>query len=166
MNTGCNSITPHPQLLEVLFACRQRSARVFNDVLGLHDVDHLAIGFVSPQQQLLILSSTPALEFNLFSRHLWRFDQSYSLTWITKQGFAGWQSLYHPACYHELFYYKQLKTHYRRGHSLAVANKHQPLVFSYASHKDTETGDISRDLGKMGYYCAQLLQPLVEPLGF
>lgn len=166
MSTRCHPITPHPNLLDLLFAGKQRSARVFNDVLGLHNMDHLAVGFVNQDRHLLILSSTPALEFNLFSQNLWPFDRSYALDWMEKQGFAGWQSLYHPACYHELLYYKQLKTRYRQGYSLAVAINGQLLVFSYGSHKDTEGENLSDDLYKMGIYCAQLLRPLIEPFGF
>ncbi|KTC97789.1 hypothetical protein [Legionella erythra] len=166
MTTRCNPITPHPNLLDLLFAGKQRSARVFDDVLGLHNIDHLAIGFVSQQRQLLILSSTPALEFNLFSQNLWLFDRSYALEWMNKEGFASWQSLYHPACYHELLYYKQLKTHYRQGYSLAVAINGQPLVFSYASQKNIEGENLNRDLCKMGLYCTRLLYPQIAPFGF
>lgn len=164
MSTRSHSLHPHPRLSEFLFACKRASNRVFYDILGLHDIDHLAITWVTEQHQLIILSSTPALEFNLFQSEQWRFDRTYSLDWMAKRSLDNWHNLYHPACYQALHYIKQVKTHYRHGCSQATLIDNQTVVFSYARITDQVISGIGQDLYKMGLYCAQLLQPFVKEL--
>lgn len=165
MEISRTEVTPHPLLLEVLFAHRRKVSSVFRDVLGLHEINHIAIAQVDMQQQLLILSSTPAMEFNLFSTPLWRFDQTYSPEWYKQYQSAYWQSLYAPERYDELYYLKQIKPQYAFGISLAQKRQQEHYIFSFASHRSciqTQTlfSEQQDDFYKIGLYCTHLLRPL------
>ena len=158
-------IVPHPLLLDLLFAYKRKVGQVFSDVLGLYDMSHIAISHINQQQELLILSSTPALEFNLFNTNLWRFDKTYQANWHRLATQAAWQSLYQPEYYEELYYVKQAKHHYPLGISLALKITDGYLVYSIASHKSCQrTRDIFANeyahFYKIGEYCSNTLLPL------
>ena len=84
-------IAPHPQLLEALFVYRSRVSAAFRDVLGIHEIDHIALNQISSTQKILTFSSTPALEFNLFKSNLWRYDKTYQPGWFSKCIQSDWQ---------------------------------------------------------------------------
>ena len=67
MENRYKDLVPHPQFIETLFAHKAKVSSVFNDVLGIHEINHLAITRIDCQQQILAFSSTPAMEFNLFT---------------------------------------------------------------------------------------------------
>lgn len=166
MEMTTKKIIPHPHLLDMLFACKSKASNVFLDILGLHEISHISIGYVNQSAQLLVLSSTPALEFNLFNTTLWQFDRSYHPDWFNLSTHASWQSLYAPSRYDELYYLKQIKHHYPIGLSLATTQDNCPLIYSIASHNDC---DYTRELFeqdwvtlyKIGQYCTTHLLPLI-----
>ncbi len=92
----------HPQHLDMLFAYRSKVSSVFRDVLGLHEISHIAVSHINEKQQLLTLSSTPALEFNLFNSKLWHFDKTYQADWYQRGHQARWESLYSEERYDAL----------------------------------------------------------------
>ncbi len=77
MENRCNEVMPHPQYLDVLFAFKSKVSSVFRDVMGIHEIDHLAFTRINKNKQILTLSSTLALEFNLFSSLLWQYAKTY-----------------------------------------------------------------------------------------
>lgn len=165
METSRIEVIPHPLYLEALFAFRSKVMKVFNEVLGLHELNHIAITQINNRQQILTFSSTPALEFNLFSSQLWRFDRSYAPSWFQACTQTEWQSLYLPSRYDELYYLKQIKHHYPLGYSLAATSGNSNLIYSMASKRACEPTRelfINRydDLYKIGQYCTNRLKPL------
>src|SRR5688500_854358 len=109
MENSLNDLMPHPHFLEILFAFKSKVSTVFRDVLGIHEIHHIALTRINKNNQLLTLSSTPAMEFNLFSSSLWRYDQSYHPKWFTLCTQSYWQNLYNQTRYDELYYLKQIK---------------------------------------------------------
>ena len=160
-------IAPHPQLLEALFVYRPKVSAAFRDVLGIHEIDHIALNQISSSQKILTFSSTPAMEFNLFKSNLWRYDKTYQPAWFSKCIQSEWQSLYSPKRYDELYYLKQVRHHYPLGYSLAAKFEDNFFIFSFASQRSCEhTREIFThrydDFYKIGQYCTQLLRPLFE----
>jgi hypothetical protein len=158
-------IVPHPQFLEALFAFKSKVSHVFNDVLGLHDISHIAITHVSPQQEILTFSSTPAMEFNLFNSNLWRFDKTYHPDWFRTCTQADWQSLYIHERYDELYYLKQAKHHYPIGYSLVAKLEDNFFIYSLASKRScSHTRELFAnqydDFYKIGQYCTNMLGSL------
>lgn len=165
MDTCCNKVTPHPAFLDFLFAFKKKTSSVFRDILGIHDLAHLAITQVSTGNHLLTLSSTPSLEFNLFSSPLWHYDRSYDPAWFSSPIPCYWHQLYHPERYDELYYLKQIKHQYALGLSLATALADKKIIYSLAIQHDTPQARelfscMHDDFYKIGQYCFNLLEPL------
>lgn len=160
-------ITLHPELLNTLFAHKSKTRSVFRDVLGLHEINHIAITYVNPKNELITLSSTPSLEFNLFNGPLWQFDHSYAPIWFKQCRHATWQSLYAPERYDELYYLKQIKPRYPLGISIATMRNNHPVIYSLASATDSEsTREIfthqTAELIQLGHYCMTHLFSLLS----
>ena len=165
METSRINIVPHPQLMEALFAFRSKVSSVFRDVLGLHEISHIAITQISAKHEILTFSSTAAMEFNLFTSNLWRFDRTFDPSWISSCTQTDWQSLYNPARYDELYYLKQIKHQYPIGYSLAAKLEGTSFIYSLASTRSCEhTRELFAnqydDFYKIGQYCANMLNPL------
>ncbi len=156
---------PHPHHLDMLFACKSKVSSVFKDVLGLHEISHIAVSYVNNRHELLTFSSTPALEFNLFNSLLWRFDKTYQADWYQLCSQAYWEVLYSQARYDELYYIKQLRHRYPLGLSLAAKLVDGHVIYSIASHKDCQhTRELfahqHENFYKIGQYCTNTLLPL------
>jgi len=167
METRTKEIVLHPHFLDMLFACKSKTSSIFRDVLGLHEISHISISYVNHENQLLALSSTPALEFNLFSQSLWKFDKTYRSNWFALCTEAHWESLYVPHRYDELYYVKQIKHNYPLGISLATKLGEHQVIYSLASHKNCQnTRDTfakeQASFYKIGQYCTNHLLPLFD----
>ena len=161
-----NQVTLHPDFIKTLFAYKNNVSSIFNDILGLYEISHFAISYIDSQNEMLTFSSTPSLEFNLFSSNLWLFDNTYQDYWFTLCSVSPWQALYKPECYDQLFYLKQLKHDYPIGVSMAAKTSDSYTIFSLASHaEDSQTQEYFAnhyaDFYKIGEYCSQALMPLL-----
>ena len=155
----------HPQHLEVLFAFKSKLSNVFRDVLGIHEIHHIALTRINEHNELVSLSSTPSMEFNLFSSSLWHFDQTYDPQWFKLGAQAFWQTLYNPDRYDELYYLKQIKHAFPIGLSMAAKIDNDYVIYSLASRKScphTQELFTSQhdDFYKIGQYCSNMLTPL------
>lgn len=164
MTNLLNEITPHPCLVDLLFAYKSSISPIFKDVLGIHDISHIAVTRITEKQEILIFSSTPAMEFNLFTSNLWKFDNTYNPTWFRLCTQSSWENLYHPAHYDELYYSKQIKHHFSTGLSLSVVEDNVHYIYSIASSQPASSGQeifINKrdDFYKIGQYCKNLLTP-------
>lgn len=160
-------ITPHPNFFETLFAHKSKVSTVFKDILGLYDISHFAIAQIDGQGKILTLSSTPALEFNLFNSNFWQFDQAYQFNWYSLCIPSFWESLYTNIHYDELYYLKQVKYQYSIGVSLAIKTADHHLIYSIATHKEGKQMReffLSQAINfyKIGNYCSRALLPLLE----
>lgn len=165
MEKKLNIVSPHQEWLKFLFANKSKVYSVFNDVLGLYEINHIAITHVNLNNELLTLSSTPAIEFNLFNSNLWRFDRTYQHSWFDLCKQSAWESLYQPVRYDELYYIKQIKHHYPVGYSLAAKIEKKSFIFSLASKKSCAATKNYfehqyEELYKIAQYCTGILYPL------
>jgi hypothetical protein len=166
MDNKCEKVVLHPQLLEGLFAHKGEASNIFNDVLGLHDVHHIAVTRIDKDQRILVFSSTAALEFKLFKNQLWTFDKTYNPEWFKVGSLTSWQSLYHQERYDELYYIKQTLYQYSIGVSIATFHDDCNYIYSFATKHTPTTDELFRshesDFCKIGHYCRNLLIPLFE----
>ncbi|MCX7118244.1 MAG: hypothetical protein NTW94_10175 [Legionellales bacterium] len=159
-------ITPHGRFLDILFAYLGAVSHVFQDVKGLYGISHIAITHIE-NHRIMTFSSTPSLEFNLFSSNLWRFDKTYQTSWYQRCAMSAWPSLYTKAHYDELYYLKQLKHHLPLGVTFSTRSATGHVIYSMASHNaDQETQDAFKNqqehFCKIGQYCASLLLPFFQ----
>ena len=165
MNIIKQEITPHSNFFDTLFAYKGKVSSVFKDVLGLYEINHIAISHINNNLELLSFSSTPSLEFNLFNSNLWRYDKTYQPNWYSSCTLSPWQSLYASERYDELYYLKQIKHHFPLGISIAVKLANCHVIYSIASHTGCqharEAFENQHDnFYKIGQYCNNLLLPL------
>lgn len=159
------TVLPHPQLLDFLFAFKGKVSAVFKDILGIYEIHHFAVTKINKYNQIISLSSTPALEYNLFSSPLWSYDRSYNPQWFNLGSQAYWHDLYKPKRYDELYYLKQIRHRLPIGLSLATEVNEGTLIYSLASRKSClHTWELfanqHNDFYKIGQYCANILSPL------
>ncbi len=171
MNIANKQVTPHSKFLDTLFAYKQPVSHVFKDILGLYDISHFSISRIDKDCKLLTLSSTPSLEFNLFSSNLWRFDKTYLSSWYSLCSASSWQSLYCSEHYHQLYYTKQIKHRYPIGISIAVKTMDTHLIYSIASDKEcpyTQELFVNQHdhFYRIGEYCSNALLPLISTSAF
>ena len=164
MNKNLTNVRPHPRLLDMLFACKSNISLIFKDVLGLHEINHISVTRIDHNQEILIFSSTPAMEYNLFTGNLWTFDNTWNPAWFQLCTRALWETLYHPEHYDELYYSRQIKHHFSAGLSLAVFEDNAHYIYSLASSMPAPQGleifmNNQDDFGKIGKYCKNLLNP-------
>lgn len=163
-NRWIKKTLPHPSLLESLFAYKAKTMVIFNDVLGLHNISHLAVTRIDNEGKILVFSSTPAMEYNLFSNSLWCFDNTYVPAWFTKTCVSNWEDLYQKTHFDLLYSERQIKHHLSLGLSLAIQEEDRYYIYSIAFSKayvpdfKLLTGKID-DFKKIGQYCKNLLQP-------
>lgn len=165
MENSRNTLELHPQFLDVLFAFKSKAFKTFREVLGIHELHHISVTRVDENNQMLSLSSTPALEFNLFSSPLWIYDNTYSPSWFHLKTQEFWQALYHPTRYDELYYLKQIKHTYPVGLSMASKVDNDYIIYSLASNKSCNyTKELftthHEDFYKIGQYCYNMLYSL------
>lgn len=167
METSCKHFAPHPSLLELLFIFKSKVSSVYRDILGIHEIAHIAITQITTTNHLICLSSTPALEFNLFNSTLWQYDATYTPNWFSKNTHEYWDKLYDTTRYDELYYVKQIKPAYPLGMSLASHSDDCRLIYTLASKVSNPCTqsiftDQIEDFYKIGQYCFNELKPLFE----
>lgn len=164
MNKILTTVNPHPRLEDMLFACKSIVSPIFKDVLGIHEINHISVTRIDHNQQILIFSSTPAMEYNLFTSNLWAFDNTWNPAWYQLCVPALWETLYQPAHYDELYYARQIKHHFSAGLSLTVFDGDAHYIYSLASSRPAaESQELFMnnltDCRKIGEYCKNLLNP-------
>ena len=138
---------------------------VFRDVLGMHEINHIAVARINTNNVLVSLSSTPAMEFNLFSSSLWRYDQTYNPKWFSLCTQSYWGNLYSAERYDELYYIKQIKHVLPLGLSLAGKIGEDHYIYCLASRTSCpQTQELfatqHEEFYKIGQYCSNMLNPL------
>jgi hypothetical protein len=165
MKNNQDLVVVHSKFFQNLFVYKRHIDAIFNDILGLYEISHIAITRIDANKQLLTFSSTPALEFNLFTSKLWCFDKTYDPNWFSQCSQSRWESLYQPSHYHELYYIKQIKHHFIDTWSWVTQQDDNYYLYSIASNTNDKTIDESfsnhyQNLYKIGQYCVNLLNPL------
>ncbi len=127
MEISDRAFLPHPLFLDILFLYKLPTATLFKELIRFYSIDHIALSYINTRRELITLSSTPAIEFNLFKHSLWQKDRTYDLNWCKQSKLSTWDRLYDATHYEELFYIKQLKPNYSMGFSLAVNHDHNPF---------------------------------------
>lgn len=160
--------TLNPEAKRLIFEHARPAHHVFSDVIGLHDIDHLALTTISPQNELTILSYKPAVEFDLITTDLWHYDHSYHPDFFKTRQCKLWSDLYDPNKYAELIQVKQHSKHLRAGISTTLSYNNCILLLSFATQsKHPDAGqrllEAHPDLIKMGRYCFQKISHLFLP---
>ncbi len=156
---------PCDTYLDKLFMHRHQFRTIFNEVLGLYAIHHISINFIN-QNQLVTYSSTPALEYNLFSQSLWKFDKTYHANGLVLEKPYHWHELYEKSHFEELIWLKQKRYNYQTGFSYLEKFNSELIIYSFASFNEPDiANEYVNDMNKLkqiGNYCTQALLPYYQ----
>lgn len=122
----------HPSAQEMLFSHYRLLRRVFNDVLGLFEIDYLAITIINSKSEILFFSSQPSIEYNLIEKDLWQLDPSYHGVFLNQEKPQTWEMLYPQNKKNQLRYYKQEAHNYSTGLTIPSRFEEKRVVYSFA----------------------------------
>lgn len=159
----------HPLAEKLLFEHKRVVSRIFRDVIGLYQLAHFSITLINRQNEMVFLSYTPSIEYNLITSGLWSSDLSYHPNFYLNQAAKLWHELYLPHEYDGLLQIKQVQTGLSMGIAIPVQHEHFSLVYSCATaSKDPniamELYQQQEALKDVGSYCFQKLSPLLTSL--
>ena len=153
-------ITLHPAAKDFLFKHYRSLKRIFGDVLGLLEVDYLSIALITPQNELLFLSSQPSIESNLIEHGLWQHDPCLNHVFLNGASHQYWNSIYLKPAHEKLLYYKQEAFEF--GFGLAIPDRFKEFqviyTFGFKATDAITKHKIENNIKKlcnMGQYCLQ-----------
>ncbi|WED43242.1 flagellar biosynthesis protein FlgJ [Legionella cardiaca] len=152
------SITLHPQAKDFLFEHYRTVKRIFSDVIGLLEIDYLAIALINPKNELFFLSSHPSIECNLIEHNLWQLDKSYHDKFIQQDQAQYWEELYPKTKENRLRHYKLEAQKFSIGIAIPARFAEYRVVYSFAlktSDKVTKSRLLTNldTLINMGQFC-------------
>lgn len=139
MVLSCLKIDLHPQARDLLFQHYRTLFRIFHDVLGHLEIDYLSIAILTPQNELLFLSSKPSVESNLIENNLWQFDASFQQDFFLNGKAQLWDELYDKEWQETLHKYKQEIPGFSMGVSVPSSFEEYRVVYSFASKSTDKT---------------------------
>lgn len=80
----------HPEVIEILFENRRYIKNAFSNLKGLHGITHMGMACIDPSHELIAFSTTPNIEYNLFSQDLWRDDHCFDKDIENKNSLLWW----------------------------------------------------------------------------
>ena len=160
MNLSCSKIKLHPQANVFLFQHYRTLRKIFHDVLGHLEIDYMAIALLNAQNELLFLSSDPAIECNLIEHNLWQFDTSFQRDFLIQGNAQVWDDLYPDEWRKILHHYKQEITGFSMGISVPSSFEEYDVIYSFALTSTSEAikSNVINKVGtltNMGRFCLQ-----------
>ena len=167
-NTHC---TPHPLAYRFLFEHKRETLRVFRDVVGYVNLDHISIAYINLDNDVIFLSHTPSLEYNLIHSGLWAYDLSYCAQFYHNHQSMYWEQLYDQGKYNKLLYLKQQRYHFTTGFSIPIQKGPISLIYSFATQSQSVDAmhlflEKQPTLIELGDYCFNQLEKLISPFSY
>ena len=160
-------ITLHPAAKDFLFKHYRSMKRIFGDVLGLLEVDYLSITLITPQNELLFLSSQPSIECNLIEHGLWQYDPCLNKAFLCGTSHQYWNNVYLQPVHKKLLHYKQEIFEFGFGLAIPHLFREFRVIYTFgfkatdASTKQKIENNIAK-LRNMGQYCLQNILNTIE----
>ncbi len=160
--------TLHPLAHPLLFQHKRKLLSVFSDVIGINEIDHISMACITHANEIIYLSHTPSIEYQLMTSDLWSYDALHAPHFYTNDQPKLWSELYHSDKYHALHAIKQAKHGFKTGFSIPTQQHGLHLVYSFATKSPTPDPDLvflaRRDeFLSLGHYCFNKLSDLVLP---
>ncbi len=158
-------VTLHPDILTILFENRREVSRIFQDVIGLFEISHMAVNIINPALEAIIFSLTPNIEYNLISQNLWKDDNSFKLP-LEENKIVWWNYGGNNIDNRALERIKLKNNNFSKGLTLGRSLKNFNLFYSFAiRNKSTQLSNDYYTANKdklidLGDYCLKYFQAL------
>lgn len=152
----------HPDVLDILFENRKFMKNVFENIKGIHEVDHFGLTIIDPLNKLITFSTTPNIEYNLINQNLWQFDPVFSKNTVDPSSIIWWDELPISIENDKVKTIKLSNNKYALGVSLNRQVNDFSVIYSFAT-KSTDEGlknyyvDNLSGLIDIGDYCYKLI---------
>lgn len=160
-----NNVTFHPDIVDILFKHKAEVCRRLIDVRGNFLIDHISIKIVDPNNEMVIFSIAPSVEYNLIVQGFWKYDQSFSMKFQENNFFYPWQKAYCKDYFDEIKHTKETKHGFTFGFNISKKLDGFNLIYSYATRsKNDELLDYYRahikELVRIGDYGYKLIHSI------
>jgi len=147
----------HPDILNVLFSHRNELSKKFSDIKGTFLIDHFSITIINPENNLLIFSMTPSVEYNLLISELWKFDHGLLRSNHTSSKISLWETGYQKEYANQIKSVKQTKHGFSFGFNLYQNIDSFQIAYSFATRSqnnnlDTYYQEYINELFSLGEY--------------
>jgi hypothetical protein len=152
----------HPLAQDFLFKHYRAMRKIFRNVLGLFEIDYLCIALITPQHELLFMSSEPSIEFNLIEHNLWSLDPSLQKAFFQSGKMQFWGELYSREADDQLCFYKQKMHRFHIGLSIPSVFDKYRIIYTFAAKSDdlnirNNLKDNTENLLSMGQFCLKTI---------
>lgn len=166
MDFRYSNIKLHEEATTILFRHYRTFTKIFQDILGLLEIDYMSITLITSENKLLFLSSKPSIETNLIEKNLWQFDGSYHPDFFLKNEIKKWSDLYHQEWRKALSHFKQEVPKLYTGYSVPSYHHNLRLVYSCATKSSHPTSmsriiDDPEILIRIGKFCLQNINKIL-----
>lgn len=128
-----NEVSLHEDILEILIKSKENICNQFDNIRGTFLIDHLAINIIDPNNEILIFSSTPSVEYNVLAQGLWKYDKTFSVRYQKDNRFYCWEDAYEREYFEDIKNIKEKKHGFTFGFNLAKEIESFQLIYSYAT---------------------------------
>lgn len=158
----------HQNILNILFENKIYLKNLFSNVIGLFEVSYVSITIINPDEEAIIFSSMPSIQYNLISKGLWSHDNQRLM--LKKKGLLVWWDEFHhfDDISDQVMNIKKVKNNLTLGmdilrdaaegfyviYSFATSNKGENLKDHYLLNHN--------NLLSVGNYCFKLIRELYE----
>jgi hypothetical protein len=110
----------------------------YRDVLRLKYIDHLSVNIVSPENEIVFLSATPATGINVCASGLIKYDSSINPLVFKTKDFYFWDDCYEESHHDVLKFFKEKSNGLTLGFICSKQVNDYSLLYSFATSGDPD----------------------------
>lgn len=139
--------------------------QVYDEVIGIHDIDHVSINIVDPSDEMLIVSYNPAISHTIIKDGSYIYNGSISPDFYKKKHIYTWDEAYDPKVKNKIKFNMQIKHGINLGCVLIRQIHGFYILYSFATKKDGQNllGNIKENTSlyySIGDHCLDLIKDL------
>ena len=155
----------HKDALLMSFENQWRIRKIYTEIIGLNEIDHLSINIVDPNGEMSIISYNPSIVYKIFKDGTYLYNGTISPTYYENLDFYTWDQCFDKRFYNEVKNSLQIKNGIDTGIAMIHREFNFHILFSFASKR--KNGDMLADaiennqqFLKMGFHCLESIKDI------
>lgn len=153
----CHQVSLHPDIANILFRHRKQVSLQMSNIIGIHHIDYVSYSIITPNNYLVIFSSTPSVEYNLMQLNLLHLDSMYNPALHTDTKLCWWNRAYTLSAATSLRKAKETDHGFTHGFGFGRHTPDFKMTYSFATRADIPHAKLfylshHADLIKLGDY--------------
>lgn len=155
----------HSDALLMSFKNHWRIRQIYNEIIGLNDIDHFSINIVDPNGEMSVISYNPSIVYKIFQDGTYLYNGTISPTYYENLDFYTWDQCYDRRFYTTIKNSLQVKNGIDTGVNMIHREFGYHILFSFASKRKNSdllvnSIDHSREFLKIGFHCLDLIKDI------